>query len=294
MENEETSSKIPTYFFSIGHRCSASGILKNLKLKTESYPFDWIVSNLSTIRHCITTDFTEFLKPENYQRQDTITFNQLDGRLITVCSETPEVNTYYENQSHCHIGHRKKREDKICTYWTPVALTHHSMLKTEDFDYYKRCVSRFWERMESGYWEKKRYLYLHPYIGVYEYDLFKHSLRKEWEDFSRFMARKMGDVFGIFIVPVFLDKGMGNRDIVWEELFRSKWAVGWKVEFSNWNFIDAGATFSGEYEQELRNIEALVRKEFWEVLPDSKTREDLDSVVLQIHSTATNVTEQGN
>jgi hypothetical protein len=249
-------------------------------LKTESYPFDWLVSNLSTIRHCISSDFIEFLKPENYQLQDTLTYNQLDARIITICSETPETNLYYENQSHCHIGHRKKREEKTFTYWCPLALTHHSMSQMEHHAYFKRCVSRFWERMESGYWEKKRYLYLHPYIGVYEYDLFKHSLRQEWEEFSRFMARKMGDVKGIFIVPVFLDKGMENRDIVWEELFRSKWAVGWKVEISNWKFIDAGATFSGEYEQELRAFEAMIRREFWDDIADKKIREDLDSVSL--------------
>jgi len=182
---------------------------------------------------------------------------------------------------HGHIGNRKQLNGIPYTYWQPLALTHHSMLDTENHHYFERCVSRFWQRMESGYWEKKRYLYMHPFIGVYEYDLYKHDLKKEWQDFSRFMARKMGDVRGVFIVPVFIDKGRECRDIVWEELFRTKWAVGWKVEISNWGFIDAGETFSGEYEQELRNIEALVRKEFMEDLPDKEVRVDLDSMVLK-------------
>jgi hypothetical protein len=282
METKETSPNSPTYFLSLGHRCTSSGILKNLKLKTESYPFDWIVSNLSTIRHCISSDFVEFLKPENYQKKDSLTFNGLDGRIITVCPETPEINLFYSDKQHSHIGVVKKEGENTYTYWLPLALTHHSMLDEENHSYFERCVSRFWQRMESGYWEKKRYLYIHPYIGVYEYDFHKHALRKEWEDFSHFMARKMGDVRGLFIVPVFIDKGRECRDIIWEELFRTKWAVGWKVEISNWGFIDAGETFSGEYEQELRNIEALVRKEFLEDLPNKDIRADLESMILKI------------
>jgi hypothetical protein len=277
MENKETSPKIPTYFFSMGHRCTSSGILKNLKLKTESYPFDWIVSNLSTIRHCLFSDFAEFLKPEHYTKIQSSTANQLDGREIFVCPETPEKNEFYCQDSSLN----KKIGETPITYWLPLALTHHSMLNAENHAYYERCVSRFRERMSSGALERKRYLHIHPYIGVYEYDRNKHSLRKEWEEFSHFMIGKMGDVRGVFIVPVFIDKGRDCRDIVWEELFRTEGAVGWKVEISNWAFTDSGETFSGEYEQELRNIEALVRKEFLEDLPDKEVRADLESMVLK-------------
>ena len=252
-----------------------------MKLKTESYPFDWIVSNLQTIRHCIQNDFVEFRRPENYEKQKSITGNQLDGRIQFVCDETPEINRIYSEMGHGHIGNRKSLNGVPFTYWQPLALTHHSMMNKENREYYERCVSRFWERMESGYWDKKRYLYIHPYIGVYEYDFYKHKLKNEWDEFSRFMARKMGDVRGVFIVPVFIDKGNGCRDIIWEELIRTKWAVGWKVEISNWGFIDAGETFSGEYEQELRNIEALVRKEFLEDIIDKKARADLDGIVFR-------------
>ena len=282
-----------TYFFSIGHRCSSSSILRLLKLKTESYPFDWVVSSLPTIRDCIQNDFVEFLRPENYEVIETITGNQLDGRMHIVCNEKPEVNRVYSETGYANIGHRKNMNGLPCTYAQSLALTHHSMTNAENVEYYKRCVARFWQRMESGYWEKKRYLHIHPYIGVYEYDLFKHDLKREWQDFSRFMARKMGEVRGVFIVPMFLDKGMGCRDIVWEELFRTKWAVGWKVEISNWGFTDAGETFSGEYEQELRNIEALVRKEFLEDMSEdlARVRADLDSV--QLRFAASSISEKG-
>ena len=287
METKESSPEIPTYFFSLGHRCSSSGILKNLKLKTESYPFDWIVSNLSTIRHCLFSDFQEFLKPDNYENIHTFTTNVLDGKHLPVCWETPEINCfYYDNCSN-----NKRIDETPITYWLPLAL-HHSMADTEHQAYYYRCVSRFRERMVSGAVEKKRYLHIHPYIGVYEYDRNKHLIQKEWEDFSHFMVEKMGDVKGVFIVPVFLDKGEGCRDIIWEELFRTEEAVGWKVEISNWDFIDAGETFSGQYEQELRAFEAMVRREFMEDLPDKGARADLDSVVLK-YSEKDRVSEKG-
>jgi hypothetical protein len=278
-ENRETTPEIPTYFFSFGHRCTSSGILKNLNLKNESYPFDWIVSNLSTIRHCLFSDFAEFLKPEHYTKIHSSTVNVLDGKILSTCMENPEINRFY--YEHSTID--KKIGDKPVTYWLPLALTHHSMLNEENHAYYERCVMRFRERMSAGALEKKRYLHIHPYIGVYEYDRNKHSLIKEWEEFSRFMVGKMGDVKGVFIVPVFMDKGGYCQDIVWEELFRTEGAVGWKVEISNWRFIDSGETFSGEYERELRAVEAMVRREFMEDLPDKGVRADLDSVVLAFH-----------
>jgi hypothetical protein len=51
-------------------------------------------------------------------------------------------------------------------------------------EYFRRCVSRFRERMASGFTEKKRYVYIHPFVGVYEYDFHKHAVQKEWEEFS--------------------------------------------------------------------------------------------------------------
>jgi hypothetical protein len=37
---------------SFGHRCSSASFIQNLNLKTESYPFDWLVSKLDIIKDC--------------------------------------------------------------------------------------------------------------------------------------------------------------------------------------------------------------------------------------------------
>jgi hypothetical protein len=280
-EGQEKGPKTNTYFFSMGHRCSSSGILKNLQLKTESYPFDWLVSKLSVITDCIANDFTEFLDTGSYDSCESITANVLDRRVVFICSETPEVNRYYSEKIPSYTAEKHMDGGIPITYWHPLAFTHHSLKNEEQYAYMGRCVERFKTRLASGYMEKKRYLYIHPYIGVYEYDRSKHDLKREWLEFSNKLAEYGGDWKGVMMVPVFLDKGMECRDIVWEELFRTPKAVGWKVEISNWAFKDGGETFSGDYEQELRNIEAMVRKEFMEDLPDVSARKDLDAVTFR-------------
>ena len=48
---------------SFGHRCSSASFIQNLNLKTESYPFDWLVSKLDIIKDCIETKFVHFFTP---------------------------------------------------------------------------------------------------------------------------------------------------------------------------------------------------------------------------------------
>ena len=45
---------------SFGYRCSSATFIQKLNLKTESYPFDWIVSKLDVIKDCIETNFVHF------------------------------------------------------------------------------------------------------------------------------------------------------------------------------------------------------------------------------------------
>lgn len=295
---------VKTVFFSIGHRCSSSGLLQLLGLKTESYPFDWIVSNLAVVRHCIETDFRYFLDASLYQKMDSATVNHLDGRVVDIMQERAEVNGFYFGvkvlegektrgvipQSFKQIGYvgnygEKTKNGIVSTYWLPLALTHHSFANTEDIEYFKRCVGRFRELLlsENRYYIKKRYMYVHPFIGVYEYDWNKAVLKQSFKDFAQFMGDCMGDAFGLFIVPVFLDRGAENRTVVWEELFRTERGVFWKVEISYWGFSDSGKTFGGDHEVELKQFEAMIRREFYADLPCPESRADLDAVILHIN-----------
>ena len=54
---------------SFGYRCSSAGFLKKLGLKNESYPFDWLISRLFVIKHCVESNFTVFLNLEKFEKK---------------------------------------------------------------------------------------------------------------------------------------------------------------------------------------------------------------------------------
>ena len=62
---------------SLGYRCSSAGILKSLGLKSESYPFDWLVSRLPIIEDCIQTEFKYFVNADNYKCKEGVTNNYM-------------------------------------------------------------------------------------------------------------------------------------------------------------------------------------------------------------------------
>jgi hypothetical protein len=63
-----------------------------IKFKTESYPFDWLVSKLDIIKDCIETKFVHFINVNNYITKNMETFNMIDNTKIHICNEVAEVN----------------------------------------------------------------------------------------------------------------------------------------------------------------------------------------------------------
>ena len=57
-------------FISLGPNCHTAGILKKLGYKKESYPLDWMLTNLKIINYLILNDFSEFLDRNNYYKKD--------------------------------------------------------------------------------------------------------------------------------------------------------------------------------------------------------------------------------
>jgi hypothetical protein len=60
---------------SLGNYCLTSMILKENNLKNNSFPFDWMVSCINNINHCISNNFTEFLNLNNYKYLNSKTKN---------------------------------------------------------------------------------------------------------------------------------------------------------------------------------------------------------------------------
>lgn len=52
---------------SIGPSCTASELLEHMGLRRAAYPFDWLVSSLQMVEHCLDDDFATFLDPRQHR-----------------------------------------------------------------------------------------------------------------------------------------------------------------------------------------------------------------------------------
>ena len=116
--------------FSVGHRCTTASLIKIMKMKFESYPFDWVVSKLETVKYCIQNKFNDFLKSENFIRTESNTINVVDNEELLVTNESIVFNNYFETKmlsetNGCKPNYRG-------TYGFMLALTHHDMNDEEN------------------------------------------------------------------------------------------------------------------------------------------------------------------
>lgn len=103
---------------SIGDTCMASHLLKKNNLKRKSYPFDWIFSNLDMVEDCIQDGFVKFLDKNAMRRLP-------DPEKTNQCG-------------HLHYGNPPDY----------VIFNHHNPLDNEEeYQYFKRCIKRFYETM---------------------------------------------------------------------------------------------------------------------------------------------------
>ena len=101
-------------FISLGNYCLTSMLLKENKLKYESYPFDWMVSCIDNINDCINNNFNNFLNKKNY---------------INIDNKTKNIKFF--NNTNELFGNLKMDHQ------------HHNLLEENDYNYLYRCVERF-------------------------------------------------------------------------------------------------------------------------------------------------------
>lgn len=90
---------------SLGFNCHVAQMLKTNELKLASYPFDWIMSSLDVVKHCLQDDFKTYLDKDSYI--------ELNGKC----------------------GHK--------VYCDNMFAHHNPLQNTNDYDYFVRCVGRF-------------------------------------------------------------------------------------------------------------------------------------------------------
>ncbi len=113
-DRNDTQEKNDKIYCSLGNYCKTSMLLKDNKLKYESYPFDWMVTCIENIIHILQDDFKEFLNKNNYVATSRGTKNSF------YIKKTQEL--FPEIQSD-HM--------------------HHNLFNSSDYEYLERCVNRF-------------------------------------------------------------------------------------------------------------------------------------------------------
>ena len=241
-----------TTFIAFGHRCSAAAILDRSELAAESFPFDSVVSKLSVIKDCLETEFKEFLDIHNYMTVETTTVNVIDGVVEEILSESPNINTHYEDEGGRSIG-----DDLVAgsTYQLQLALTHHDMQSPHDYESFVRRIRRLREVLGQG--KKKVCFYIHPVMGINDYNENRTDLIDEFTDFSAFLANRYANTFGLFFILVKLREGAPKESSA--QILKTDLCSIYVI-YANEDFIDANAPFTGNCEREVQTMVSIVRQ----------------------------------
>ncbi len=238
---------------SLGYRCSSAGILKSLGFKSESYPFDWLVSRLPIIEHCVQTNFKYFLNVDNYKCTKGVTNNYTSIDTSSrqwICNESICFNEYYESNKHNEVEHLEYYLPKPISperdaYGFKLMMNHRN-IKTSDADkeYFARCVER-WNKP----CKKRLSFYIHPATFYEEFLSIKTGLINELRRFHKSLSTTY-HCDGIYIIPVKTPFDYPTNycaKYVLEEQPDDECAIGCRIciLWANRDFIDAGEIFMG-------------------------------------------------
>lgn len=240
---------------SFGHRCSTANLIKQLNLKEESYPFDWLVSKLNIIEDCIKTNFVHFLDKNNYTLQYKETCTMVDNIKYHFCYEYAYVNTYYENYNNNIYSQQYKKfisNNNISTTHCKLACIHYDIFN--NFEYYNRCVYRLNELLNSDI--KKYYIYFHEIVGIKEFQDTEKNILYEFENFNEFIIKKTKNIFGLYFILITHNENIKSYKLIETNNYDVF------IIFCNENFIDIGAPFIGEYNLELKEILKILKRYF--------------------------------
>jgi hypothetical protein len=230
---------------SFGHRCSTRVILDELGEQTEAYPFDWTVSKLDTIKDCIETQFINFLDSNNYVSTDTETYNMIDGVKHHICHQPLELNIFYD----------KEETAMKQTYACNLAIIHH----TDEWDYFKRCINRFYALLESNC--QKYYVHFYPLMGENDFKESIDSILNNFDNFSQYITGKTENIFGMYFLFI-------KHETIYNEdenkklkgfIFKENPNYNVYVIYCNKEFIDGGPPFLGNYGEEKEVIMTTIR-----------------------------------
>ncbi len=184
-------------YISLGQNCSSAWYLKQIGLKTESYPFDWVFSSPEIILDCINNNFSKFL-------EKALVYAKPDGESA---------------------GH---------SYYHSNLFSHRNPIKSgQDYEYYKRCCSRFSRQLDS----ESNIMFLMTLIN-------EPSKRPEWANgfTQEFRLPKNQDASSIqSIVDTIIQKNMNSKFIVIDHYTEQERSITCEIIDKNIFFITFNA-----------------------------------------------------
>lgn len=260
-----TTTHNPQKFISFGYRCSSAGILKEMGLKQESLPFDWLVSRLPVIAHCIGNDnFGEFMNQANYVERHTNTFARPYNTEKFICDEYILANKYYQPTA---------TQDSTITYEYNLAMNHYNI--TDDREYYMRCIERWRTITKSPTPLQITYLHILPVQRLADLNLNQKNILNEINNLNNILQSYIQEnptlkFSGLIFLMV--EDEENNTETTFEEitlqnnLMTTTPPPPTNIETQiykicvNKDFIDAGEIFMGKCNRELDIIKAIVRE----------------------------------
>jgi len=237
--------------FSVGHRCTSASLIKELRLKFESYPFDWVVSKLDVVLHCVKDDFCQYLNQDNYRELYSETFNLCDGEKRHICHENISFNNFYETEFNHDTGN--PTDFSFGTYGMKLAMTHHNITTEKDKGYFERCVTRFRKILNLP--QRKFFLYVHPLLGINQFEETSYSLLLYFMEFVEKFKQYTTNIFGIFFICV---KNEERKNQI-ETMFENEEMIVF-VLYTNQNLIDGGGVYDGDFYNEQYTILITIEK----------------------------------
>jgi len=222
---------------SIGYRCTTAALIKNLGLKHESYPFDWLISKLPVVKDCIQSRFEEFMNEANYVDIVSPTLNKCDDEVISRGYQFMVINRFYQGP----YGSTDTNNYQL-------AMPHYNV--NRDKDYYKRCIARFYELMESP--QSKLIVYIHPLLGSKEYADNEENIINTYKDFSTFIANHFNNATCLFLNIV---RGFGNS---YTCIYNNNSTIIYKIEATS-AVSDYGLIYFGDYYMTQSTLEYLIK-----------------------------------
>lgn len=223
-----------------GHRCSTTTLIEKLNLKTESYPFDHLVSKLDIIQDCIETNFIHFLDVNNYIYHKNVNiYNTIDNQKKYINSDDCYINTYYDTY-----------DSNKSLFDYKLAFIHHNI--KDNYDYFKRCIDRLYNVLNSN--DKKFYIYIHPIMGINDFDNNKENILNDFDKFSNYITKKTQNIFGLYFILI---KHNHEENIKNFEIKKTNDYII-NIIYCNDDLVDGYSPFSGNYLIEQKKILSII------------------------------------